>query len=199
MRILLKFIFFLIKTSCLTPLTWISRAVQAIYLEISAGIANLVDVGQRTPIVLGTVLRQTELLEFLKLHLQNNKEGNYQTFYSQFIFITTEFGKQSLQNSFHNNLKTKPWEEKFLGIGKAAQIYAMRVSEKGQSTVCTTMYCRVLDKDVNDQFWSGINKSIPCSMQRTKFELPVCQQNGLILKHGALACGTWHSKLGCSS
>lgn len=56
-RILLKFIFSLIKTSCSTPLTWISRAVQAIYLEISAGIANLVDVGQGTTIVLGTVLR----------------------------------------------------------------------------------------------------------------------------------------------
>lgn len=63
----------LIKTSGLTPLTWLGGAVQAIYLEISADIANLVDVGQGASIVLGTVLRQAELLEFLKLHLQHNK------------------------------------------------------------------------------------------------------------------------------
>lgn len=63
----------------------LNRAVQAIYLEISAGIADLVDVGQGTTVVLGTVLRQTELLEFLKLHLQNIKEENSQWLYSHYF------------------------------------------------------------------------------------------------------------------
>lgn len=42
---------------------------QCTYLEVSAGLADLVDVGQGSAIVLGTVLRQTELLKLLKLNL----------------------------------------------------------------------------------------------------------------------------------
>lgn len=40
------------------------------YLELGAGAADLVDIGQRAAVVRRTGLRQTELLNLLELHLK---------------------------------------------------------------------------------------------------------------------------------
>lgn len=40
------------------------------HLKLSAGVADLVDIGQRTSVVRCASLRQTELLNLLKLHLR---------------------------------------------------------------------------------------------------------------------------------
>ena len=53
----------------------LARAVT--HLEVVAGIANLVDVGQRSAIVWGPCLRQAKLLDLLKLHLpRQNRNTN---------------------------------------------------------------------------------------------------------------------------
>lgn len=44
------------------------------YLELSVGVPNLVDIGQRTTIVRRTSLRQTELLDLLELHLMDTSK-----------------------------------------------------------------------------------------------------------------------------
>lgn len=54
------------------------------HLKFGAGVADLVDVGQRTSVVRCTSLRQTELLNLLKLHLRvKNKSTPYCRTYRQ--------------------------------------------------------------------------------------------------------------------
>lgn len=54
------------------------------HLKLGAGVADLVDIGQRTSVVRCASLRQTELLNLLKLHLRvKNKSTPYCSTYRQ--------------------------------------------------------------------------------------------------------------------
>lgn len=65
----------------LVDLLWRSSVrwtVMSSHLKLAAGVADLVDIGQRTSIVRCASLRQTELLNLLKLHLRvKNKSTLY--------------------------------------------------------------------------------------------------------------------------
>lgn len=55
------------------------------HLKFSAGVADLIDVGQRASVVLRPGLRQTKLLDLLKLHLSVKRTTRTNTRLSGFM------------------------------------------------------------------------------------------------------------------